>query len=138
MTELENAMVKELDVELNKSIADHSAPAGLRATLAATERERPAAPRPVAAPAPRPQTIGEQVQRLEAIEREIDARLRHENVEAGCEAERRITDAHAAYSRQLVEETARLERERDETIRQALDAYHVKMHELAALLRRRQ
>jgi hypothetical protein len=85
----------------------------------------------------RPTTLTDQVQLIERYERELDARLRRESIEAKCEAERRITDAHADYARQLSEETARLERERDETVRQAEDAYHAKLHELAALLRRR-
>ena len=97
-----------------------------------------AEPVPLRATASRPQTIAEQVQQLERIEREIANRLRHDGVAAQCEVERKVTDAHAYYARQLAEETARIERERDEMIRQATDEYHKKLHDLAALLRRRQ
>jgi hypothetical protein len=139
MTEMDNALARELDVELNGPDTAPPPAGGLRAAMAAaSERKEPVAFRPAPAPAPRPQTIAEQVGKLEQIERQIDDRIRRESVEAGCEAERKITEARADYERTLAEETARLGRERDEMIRQATDAYHLKMHELAALSRRRQ
>jgi hypothetical protein len=92
---------------------------------------------PVPFASKRPQTLGDQVQQLERIQREVVNRLRREGIEIQAAAERRITEAHARFARSLSEETARLERERDEEIRQATDEYHVRLHELSGLLRRR-
>jgi len=86
----------------------------------------------------RPQSLAEQVQQVERIEREISNRLRRESVEAKAAAERLITDANAQYARQLSEETARLQRERDEAIRQAVEGYYTRCNDLEGLLRRRQ
>jgi hypothetical protein len=94
-------------------------------------------PVPLRPAARRPQTIDEQVQQLEQIERQIDARIRRSMIEAKIEAERRITDAHARFDRSLSEETARLMTERDEEVRQATDDCQRKLYELAGLSRRR-
>jgi hypothetical protein len=81
--------------------------------------------------------LADQIQQLTRIERQIDDRLRIEDVEARITAERKITDANAHYARGIAEETARLKRERDEMVRQATDEYHKKIHDLAELVRRR-
>jgi hypothetical protein len=141
MNDLSGALARELDVELNGEPSNAPPPAkpgGLRAAMdMAAQSPGGTVPLRAAPVAARPQTIAEQVQQLERIELQIDERIRRGGVEAQCEVESKITAAHASHARQLAEETARLGRERDETIRQATDAYHVKLHELAALLRRR-
>jgi len=85
----------------------------------------------------RPQTLAEQVQQVERIEREIDSRLRREMIEANNTAERLVAEAKAQYARRLAEETDRLKRERDEAIRQAVEGYYTKRNDLEGLLRRR-
>jgi hypothetical protein len=92
---------------------------------------------PVQLQTKRPQTLADQVQQLERIERQISDRLRRDHVEARCTVERKITDARSHHARTLAEETARIDRERDEMIRQAEEEYHAKVHDLAGLLRRR-
>lgn len=84
----------------------------------------------------RPETLADQIGRLEKISRDLASRLRRETIDAQCTAERKISEAHARYTRTLSEQTERLERERDEEIRQAIDEYHARTHELAGLLRR--
>ena len=85
----------------------------------------------------RPQSLAEQVQQVERIEREIDSRLRREMIEANNTAERLVAEAKAQYARRLAEETDRLKRERDEAIRQAVEGYYTKRNDLEGLLRRR-
>ena len=99
--------------------------------------ETPPLKEPVQFQTKRPQTLAEQVQQVERITREIDSRLRREMVEANSNADRLVAEAHAHYARRVSEETARLQRERDEAIRQAVEDYYVKRNELEGLLRRR-
>lgn len=84
----------------------------------------------------KPSTLADQVQQLERVEREIISRIRREGVEAKSLVERKIAEAHADFARTLSEETARLERARDEMLRQATDEFHQKIHDLSALGRR--
>jgi hypothetical protein len=84
----------------------------------------------------RPPTLAEQVQQIDRARQLISDKLRREGVDARCDVERRIGEANAQYARALAEETARLERERDEAIRIATEDYHNRLNELAALLRR--
>jgi hypothetical protein len=134
MTEME----RELAIAIDDGLKEDGANAVFPPLVAPVANGAKHDPVPLRAAVPRPQTIADQVQQLERIEREIANRLRHEGVAAQCDVERKVTDAHAFYARQLAEETARIERERDEMIRQATDEYHKKLHDLAALLRRRQ
>lgn len=78
------------------------------------------------------------VQQHERIRLELEKRLRRAAVEARIEAEHKIGLANADFDRQLSEETARLERERAEMIRQANDELNKKLHDLAGLARRQQ
>ena len=102
-----------------------------------TVSETPTPKEPVQFQTKRPQTLAEQVQQVERITREIDSRLRREMVEANANADRLVAEAHAHYARRVSEETARLQRERDEAIRQAVEDYYSKRNELEGLLRRR-
>ena len=101
---------------------------------AAPSRSEPVPLRPTAQP---PRTLVEQMQRLESAERQLDGQLRREMTEARIVAERKVNEAQAHFLRMLGEETARLERERDEMIRQAGNEYHKTMHDLEVLERRR-
>ena len=131
MTEMEKALVADLD--LNLSSDTDKPPTPLRqAMAAAAERSEP-----VQFQTKRPQSLAEQVQQVERIEREIDSRLRREMIEANNTAERLIAEAKAQYARRVAEETARLQRERDEAVRQAVDDYYAKRNDLEGLLRRR-
>jgi hypothetical protein len=85
----------------------------------------------------RPPTLVEQMTKLESIERELQARLRKEGVEAQIQAEMRITEANVRFTRQLSDVTADLTRKRDDEIHAATEAYHAKVDELSSLLRRR-
>jgi ketosteroid isomerase-like protein len=82
-------------------------------------------------------SLAEQMQQLERVERELTTRVRREIVEAQCVAEQKTSTAHTDFNRRLSEETARLERERDELILQVRDEYHAKLSELERLMRRR-
>ena len=85
----------------------------------------------------RPQPLSEQVNQLETIQRQIADRIRRAGVDARCVAENKITEAHARHARLMADETARIDRERDDTIAQATEDYHNRLHELATLLRKR-
>lgn len=118
MTDMEKALAAVLDAGVTLS-------------------ETPTVKEPVQFQNKRPQTLAEQVQQVERIEREIDSRLRREMIEANNTAERLIAEAKAQYARRVAEETARLQRERDEAVRQAVDDYYTKRNDLEGLLRRR-
>jgi hypothetical protein len=138
-------MERELDRALSEGlkVPERTPPRGpngiggqsLSAALAAAPKDDPKHPTPP--PATRPQSLGDQLNILERIERELSSRVRREAIEAQCEAERKVADAHAEFARRLSEETARLERERDENVIAARDTYHAKLSELERLLRRR-
>jgi len=127
MTEMERALtaISEADIQVAKIPPPMSAAVHVQGETVQFQPKRP-------------QTIADQVQQMERIEREISNRLRRESVEAKAAAERLITDANAQYARQLSEETARLQRERDEAIRQAVEGYYTRCNDLEGLLRRRQ
>jgi hypothetical protein len=132
MTEMEKALVAELDSELASE--GHLAQSALKQAMAAVDD---ATAQTLAFRSKRPQTLAEQIQQLTRIERQLTDRLRHEGVEARITAERKISEAMAHHARTLAEETARIDRDRDEMIRQATDEYHNTLHDLAGLARRR-
>jgi hypothetical protein len=135
MTEMEKALVADLDLNLSNELPAKQ-PTSLRQAMAAVD-DAGAAREPVQFQTKRPQSLAEQVQQVERIEREIDSRLRREMIEANNTAERLIAEAKAQYARRVAEETARLQRERDEAVRQAVDDYYAKRNDLEGLLRRR-